>query len=84
MRQGERTSQPSATEREEGGDGGGAPPLARDYSGRESKERSPSQRIRGWILSRRARGGWRGPPSEEARVLIPRKGGAGAFVRSDR
>lgn len=45
------TSHPRATDPEEGDDGGGAPLLARDSSGRESKERSPSLGITGRILS---------------------------------
>lgn len=64
--------------------GGGAPLQARDYSGRESKERSPSQGIRGMDPEQACAGGGGGPPSEDSRLLIPRKGGAGAFVRSDR
>lgn len=51
--------------------------------GAKVKKEAPARGLGGWILSRRARAGG-GPPSEDSRLLIPRKGGAGAFVRSDR
>lgn len=62
--------------------GGGAPLLTRDSSGRESKERSPSQGIRGWILSRRARGGWGGPSIDFGLLIPSRAGFCGATAKS--